>query len=374
MVSVIVDACNSHKFLVRSLNSIRRQTYKDIEIIVVAKDDVEKLLHNDVKLIVSQSFGDGLKKAVVTAIGEKIYFCNSTSVLTDNVIEDMVKAASDSSLCVYTKVYIKNNSGYVSYLGVNALLYGKLVDKKVFEKALPNDCEGHVETFISYLKQCSNVVTSDGAILYVSCTETELFQNVVGNVKEESFKKLLKEVSNSGMDISTRNYITAGLGEFIALKVDEAESIMFYISNMMPQDVWLNYAVSRKTISRWWNIIQNGNSTRIYTKFIEYISAFDDELMQMMLKNCGINKSIFEIMKVNEQDVFLNIYNSIKKETGVAVVKTVATAQNNAQEYTYELSGMQLADYVVDKYRSGSLGLKTFFKSFGAWIKFKLKR
>ena len=93
-----------------------------------------------------------------------------------------------------------------------------------------------------------------------------------------------------------------------------------------------------------------------------------------MLKDCGINRATFEIMKVNEQDVFLNIYNGIKNDTEIAVVRTVAPAQNNSQGYSYELSGMQLADYVVDKYRSGSLGLKTFFKSFGAWIKFKLKR
>ena len=98
MVSVIIDACNGHKFLVRSLNSIRRQTYKDIEIIVVANDNIQKLVQNDVKVIMAQSFCKGLKEAVETAAGNRIYLCSSTSVITENVISDLFEVASDSSL------------------------------------------------------------------------------------------------------------------------------------------------------------------------------------------------------------------------------------------------------------------------------------
>lgn len=374
MVSVIIDACNGHKFLIRSLNSIRRQTYKDIEIIVVANDNIQKLVQNDVKVIMAQSFCKGLKEAVETAAGNRIYLCSSTSVITENVISDLFEVASDSSLCTYTRGYIRMKNDYAPYMGINVSLYGKLMDKDILNKALSDNYSNQADITVSYMRQCKGVVTVDGAVLYETCTESEMAQMTMETVKEEPLRNFLKKACDAGMEDSVRNYITAGIGEIIAAVVEETDDMMLYIKNVMPDDMWLNYSVSRKTISRWWNIIQNGNNTKIYNAFREYISSFNDELIKMMLKDCGINRAIFEIMKVNEQDVFLNIYNGIKNDTGVAVVRTVAPAQNNSQGYSYELSGMQLADYVVDKYRSGSLGLKTFFKSFGAWIKFKLKR
>ncbi len=374
MVSVIIDACNGHKFLVRSLNSIRRQTYKDIEIIVVTNENIENSVQNDVKTIMSKNFNEGLKKAVESAAGHKIYFCSSTSVMTENVISDLMEVASDSSICTYTKGFIRQEKDYAPYMGINVSLYGKLTDKEVLKKALSDDNSNQANLVVAYLKQCKGLITVDSAVLYESCDECEMAQMTMGTVKESALKDFLKKVCDTGLDDAVRNYITAGVGEIIATVVEDAEDIMLYIANTMPDDMWLNYSVSRKTISKWWNIIQNGNNTKIYNAFRQYISSFDDELKKMMLKNCNINKEIFEIMKVNEQDVFLNIYNGIKDDTSVTVVKTAAPASNNSQGYSYELSGMQLADYVVDKYRSGSLGLKTFFKSFGAWVKFKLKR
>ena len=374
MVSVIIDACNSHKFLIRSLNSVRRQTYNDIEIIVVAKEKIENLLRNDVKIVVAQNFCEGIAKSVASAGGEHIYFCSSTSVLTDNVISDLVEAASDSSLGIYTKTYIKAQEDCSEYRGANASLYGKLVAKDKFKNTLSGNYSSQAEIVISYMKQCKGVLSADSAIMYESCTDSEICEAAVKNTKEEALKTLLKEVNDAEMSVAVRNYITAGIGEFIATSVEDAENIMNYISSAMPNDMWLNYAVSRKTISRWWNIIQNGNSAKIYSKFIDYVSSFDDELTKVILNGCGINRAIFEIMKANEQSVFLNIYNSIEKDSEVVAVRTVATTKNNAQQYSYELSGMQLADFVVEKYRNGSLGLKTFFKSIGAWIKYKLKR
>lgn len=374
MVSVIIDACNSHKFLVRSVNSIRRQVYKDIEIIVVAKDNIESLSGNDVKLIVAQNLCKGLKDAVEVAKGQKIYFCSSNSVLTYNVIGDLVDIASDTSLCVYTKSYIKTQNDYTLYMGVNVSLYGKLTDRDSLIKVLSDKYNSQAEIAVSYMKQCAGVVTADSAVLYESCTDREVCEIVMGTISESALKNCLKEVADAGMEPAVRNYITAGLGEFIATLTEDAEDIMFYISSTMPQDIWLNYSVGRKTVNRWWNTIQGGNNTKIYKKFIDYISSFEDELIKMFLKNCEINKEIFEIMKANEQNVFLDIYNGIKEDIDTVAVRVVAPVKNNTQQYSYELSGMQLADYVVDKYRSGSLGLKTFFKSFGAWIKFKLKR
>lgn len=374
MVSVIVDACNSHKYLIRNLNSIRRQTYKNTEIIVVAKDNIDKPLHNDVKLIMAEDFCKGLSKAVEGALGERIYFCTGTCVLTDNVIEELLEVSSDSKLCVYTKIYIKSNTDYELYRGLNASLFGKLVNKDMMVKVLTDKYDNQLSLAIAYMRQCDGLISSDSALLYESCKDLEVCEAVIGAAKESMFKAVLKGISETVTNTQVRNFITSGIGEMIAASVADTENMMFYIKECMSQDMWLNYAVARKTMVKWWNNIQNGKCIPVYTKFINYISDFDDETIKLILSSCDINKEIFEIMKNNEQDVFLSIYNSIKNDATITVVNKTAAANNNSQAYSYELSGMQLADYVVDKYRSGSLGLKTFFKSFGAWIKFKLKR
>ena len=42
-ISVIVAVCNTQKYLVRCLNSIKRQTYENVEIIIVTKDKTEEI-------------------------------------------------------------------------------------------------------------------------------------------------------------------------------------------------------------------------------------------------------------------------------------------------------------------------------------------
>lgn len=95
MVSIIIPTYNSEKTLAKCLESIKNQTYKSIEIIIVDKNSEDKtveiarnynvkVFQLDVERTKAKNFG--LKKAV----GKYVCFIDSDMELTKNVIEECV--------------------------------------------------------------------------------------------------------------------------------------------------------------------------------------------------------------------------------------------------------------------------------------------
>ena len=102
LVSVVIPTYNSEKTLGKCLESIKKQSYKNIETIVVDKfssDGTKKLIKKmkvklfelDAERTTSKNFG--LKKA----IGKYITFIDSDMELTKNVIAECVKIIENDS-------------------------------------------------------------------------------------------------------------------------------------------------------------------------------------------------------------------------------------------------------------------------------------
>lgn len=380
MVSVVVNVYDSQKYLIRCLNSIMRQTYKDTEIIVVANEELERLPKDAEIKVINERGSDKcgtFKKAVDMAHGEYIYFCSSDSMMTDNTLDELVKISNDSSACPYTRAYTPNGSDYTLDRKIYASICGKLFCKEKLQRVITENIQkklhSELEVVIEYLQQCERVVLAEEAMIYES-KEKNLIQIIDVNQRNTSYwKKVLKSVAENCTLAETRNFITTGIGEVIAATENDTEELMFYTERLLHSDVWLNYAIAGKSIRKWWRTIQDGKNSEMYKAFVEYISCYDGEAVaKLLLKDCGISQDIFDIMKVNQQDTFLTILDSIKDEEKGHEGRVVAPAPVHQEKYSYELSGMQLADYVVDKYKSGSLGLKTILKSLKAWIKYKI--
>ncbi|MBI2647443.1 glycosyltransferase [Candidatus Woesearchaeota archaeon] len=111
LVSVIVPTKNSSRFLARCLNSVKSQTYKNIELIIVdnsSTDDTKEIAKRYTKLIFnkgperSAQFNFGAKKAK----GKYLYRIDSDFVLDLNVIEEAVKKCKEG----FDGVLIHNTS------------------------------------------------------------------------------------------------------------------------------------------------------------------------------------------------------------------------------------------------------------------------
>lgn len=117
-VSIITVAYNSEKTIADAMQSVLRQTYKDIEYIVVdglSKDGTidiiksfEPLFGERLKWVSQKDRGiyDAMNKGVQMATGDVVGILNSDDFLTDDtVIERMVRQYPDDAGAVYGDVH-----------------------------------------------------------------------------------------------------------------------------------------------------------------------------------------------------------------------------------------------------------------------------
>ena len=149
-VSVIVTVYNVEKYIRRCIESIQKQTIKDIEIIVV--DDgtpdnsmsiVEEIAHNDDRIkIIRHEKNMGLmwarKTGYTAANGEYIAFCDSDDYLPENSIELLLKEAEETQADIVSGNYTHVKVDGSQIVCRNQLKYGN--DKlSVFKSLLKNE-------------------------------------------------------------------------------------------------------------------------------------------------------------------------------------------------------------------------------------------
>lgn len=376
MVSVIVKVYSNQKYLIRCLNSIKRQTYKDIEIIVMSEEAVGNIpadISARISLVQGMNEGDAIKTALDNAKGEGVVFVSSDSMMTDNVIQELLETSEELSVCSYTRVYTPDCTDYTLNKQSHISMCGKMYNKSQLLKVLnEKNIKDEVELTVEYLDQCKGLALAEETAIY-EAEKTNMTENITQR-DEDGWKKLLQLVSDKGMVADIRNYITAGIGEVVSETITDTDDIMDYAKEKFHNDVWLNYIVAKKSVINWWNQLQDVNNNKAYKKYIEYISSFEGEsVAKLLLNDCGIDDSTFEVMRTNEQTVFLDVLCGVRAESGAKLaVGGIANMHLGSNGYTPEMTGVQLAEFVVDKYKTGKLGLKTIFKSMVAWIKYKI--
>lgn len=104
LVSVVVPINNTEKYLIKCVNSIIAQSYKNIEIILVDDGSTdsspalcEELKKTDERISVIHKENGGLSSArnegINRASGDYIMFIDSDDELAESSIEDMVEIA-----------------------------------------------------------------------------------------------------------------------------------------------------------------------------------------------------------------------------------------------------------------------------------------
>lgn len=108
LISVIVPVYNVEQYLIRCVDSIRRQTYKNLEIILVDDGSPDrcpemceqiKALDSRVKVVHKKNGGLGFARnsGLDTATGEYVVFIDSDDWISEDHIENLYRAANDTS-------------------------------------------------------------------------------------------------------------------------------------------------------------------------------------------------------------------------------------------------------------------------------------
>lgn len=212
LVSIIIPTYNAEKSIVRCINSVVNQTYRNVEIIVINDGSTDKTLellekikceHSNINVInkrnegVSKARNDGISNAK----GKYIYFADSDDYISENTISEMVEAQEKSGaeliLCGFD--YITKRDGHTNvvyfedyweksvkeYLELiseklHSLYYGALWNKLYIREILVNnqiyfDKEiSYAEDFmfnIEYLKHIERIVHIPKVLYYYDATD-----------------------------------------------------------------------------------------------------------------------------------------------------------------------------------------------------------
>lgn len=120
LISVVIPVYNAEDYIKRCLESIQKQTYENLEIIVVndgstdnTQKVVEEMWQRDQRIRLIQKENDGVSAArndgVAATTGKYIYFIDSDDYVENDIIEKLYKAISSQgelSVCGFTTVFM----------------------------------------------------------------------------------------------------------------------------------------------------------------------------------------------------------------------------------------------------------------------------
>lgn len=218
LVSIVIPIYNEEKYLIRCVSSLLRQTYKNIEILLIDDgsidsspkicDDLEKK-YKCIKTYHKSNSGLGLTRnyGIEKASGDFIVFVDSDDYITDNAIECLMKNESkyNADLIIGNFIYmgkkqpvnidcrVYNNDEVVNKVllhmagsdpkhedSISCMSCGNLYKKEVFEKyglKFPSERKLIWEDMafnFQYIPKCNKVQVIDDPIYVYTFNENSL--------------------------------------------------------------------------------------------------------------------------------------------------------------------------------------------------------
>lgn len=423
LVSIILPPFEDDTYLVRCLNMIRRQSYKETEIILLDYEEREKLEeYKNINFINSScdNFWDRLNDAVNNSRGDYFLFCDVTTVMAPNTIELLLE--KNQPCCNQTPFYIgqllqEEKNTFVMKENSKWSLLGKIFNAEYVKSKqelfhLDSKCPD-IQFVLEYASQFDGVKYDERIYLYGSDENIAKERN--GVATENSLSHLLslyQRMNNEEKDL--KGFLqdildhSDGIERFMIAKV-------FAVQNLSEYE--RHYEIAKKYLIEEYKKIIETENEESFLGFKDYIQIFtedellydqllklmglDDEAMEIGLKN-PVSKFKFYLnhrepkQKAESLETVLGRIEELReqqKQTAdilgkkiaecnskvpeinklVKVVEEIAAEKKTvAEAETKVLSGPALADYLVSVYGNGGLGLKTLVRAFVAWVKFKL--
>ena len=224
-VSIIVPIYNSSYYLSKCLDSLVKQTYKNIEIILVndgSTDNSEEIInvylcnYANITYIKDTNHGQGYARnlGITKATGDLITFVDSDDYIDTTMIEKLVNNLGDSdiSICDINKI-INNNQLYFK----NYYIYGK--DQinfmlshpgpvaKLYKKDVIKDCRFLENVYyedlaftISVSKNINKVSYLEEPLYYYIIHDNSTMQQKEFNTKIDDIFKVMDYVTNELTD------------------------------------------------------------------------------------------------------------------------------------------------------------------------------
>ncbi len=418
-VSVIIPKSDDHTYLIRCLSSIRRQVYKNIDIFVL--EDVPEDIVQQYNLIIyphtEDSYWEQLNNAIRKADGDYLFFCSMTSVIAPNVIEALVRGIEEKEADFPVGCYaVEGSNGFNLCEEAAYTIFGKLFERN---KILSENIwfkDGYIFSDVLFVLKyqgiCQSTKVNDTAYIYES--DCKLLPNrQLGDVQQEEVVKMFEQMNQ--LEEEKRSRFLFHLWKLMNQSEQVPEHLILEINRSLYSEYQLNYDVAQKFVKKWYKDAETNNDEHAYEMVKDYLGTYDgnEDYQRTILMVCGISKDMYVYMKKYNLKEFLFYkkcwFEELLKTSEVSDAKraideyidqceakfeasvsdmekrlteSVNNSVNNiisefgsrseSTNMSENLSGPDLAVYVIEKYRQGCLGIKTLLKSLIAWIKYKI--
>ncbi len=364
MISVIISDCHDGIYLIRCINSIKRQTYKDLEIIAVWEENAE-IKEIDGVTSIRRLFDvkDTLDLICRTAHGDSILFTSYYTVMSPNSLEDLCDQNRDEQIIVtVNEVNTETNREDYDCVELHALS-GKILNKHQLLDAIQVKGKSYCidyEIWNRYKAHYKEVVKSETAYSYYSvCDEVESSRI---DYNKEKFINTLKEMET--LDDTSISSLERYLVNRINYEKDLED-----VCNVVCEYAGDSYYLMMNIVVKHYKSLYEDSCRYLKRNEYERIKTFlvgldtEEILQELALKQLNISCEMFSAMRRLD---YKN-YRYVVQDNTLFGVTIHPEGVNN-------LSGPELANFVISRYAAGRLGAGTIVKSVGAWIKNKLGR
>ncbi len=450
MISIIIPEAEDHTYLIRCIHSIRRQTWKKIQILLAGAYDKQELLQEEYLIC-----PNGIGEAVERAEGEYLFFCSITSVMTENTLEALMKAAENPEVCTMGGCYIPDGKNFRQEPEADRSIYGKLFSKKLLAKnGIPYEETMHYaeELFTFRYRNLFGSLKKDETV-YIYETDAGVFHRAapeeLTDQETDALLALYGSLSET-MRPEYLNFLSGITQECIGIR--NPYYLVLRISKQFHDQYQWNARIARSYVKSWYETFLQDEDPVKYEQVKNYLLLYEGEedYRKVILDACGLNEELFEYLKKYDAREYLFYRETLPaitrkeaairegredgwiREEGKETKEKLLAMAEVMKDMNQRLAGMEkgikagggskeigtrldaltgmmgslsqrfagmeerikaadsseppiviqggydmlngpaLADFVVEKYQTGNLGLKTIWKSFLAWLKYKL--
>ncbi|MGN1155071.1 MAG: glycosyltransferase family A protein [Agathobacter sp.] len=404
MISIIVLNNQDETYLIRCLNSIMRQTYKDFEIILISGEKHEELKEKyPIKTlqVKATSKYEGINDALKMVSGEFLYFCSITSVLSPTALKELyISTIENPKSLVWASNYIQNGLKYLPAPNMEMSWNGKLFYSRDFIDVVPfyqgTKSFGEFLVILGYLKKYPYFCFAPNVYIYEN--NDYRWDVSYSRFSDDEWELLISALLE--LEDDTQSLILNILTTNIEKNDIQSEKLAFMIQQHFPTNYKLNYLVAKPLIKEWWYNVQEKFDDDSLLCLCNYIKSFisNKHFVDQLLNIIGLKETQFSILTSgNAENVVFLLNNYKEDDTEHYISEKIAPLLCEIDNIKIELTRLkenkqilsdviqpeikkesphilELEAYITKECYEGRVGLKTLLKFVNAWMSYKIHK
>lgn len=239
-ISIVIPVYNSEKYLRRCIESLIKQTYEEIEILLVndgstdnSRTICEEYVRLDERVILINQSNGGVSKArntgITHATGDYIMFVDSDDYVDTTICKKLVSKEADFVFCRYYSV-LRNNKQSLQFPELRKIEKKSDIDNKLFEILYnnlllnPPFCKLYKKELVitlfreelnlgedlifnfDYIKNCTSLSFVDEALYYYQIENTESLSRKFDYERIKKLYEVFQITSNQCKEIFKDNF------------------------------------------------------------------------------------------------------------------------------------------------------------------------